>query len=1043
MAVPVGRERVLRERRERRQWKREERMRFGTLNVGTMHGKSREFVEMLGKAKVVLCAVQEVRYVGRGSSVYGSGDERYKFWWSGGERGESGVGVFVKEEWGGNVIEVVRWSDRMMKVKMVMGGRKIHFFSVYAPQQGRPAEEKEQFMENLEDRILEVREEEAVMVLGDMNAHVGSENRGYEDVSGKYGWGERNQEGEKVLQMCQRQGMKIWNTMFKKRKEHLVTYVSGNVPRVVETQIDYIMMRGRNVEPFDCRVRNVGACATQHRLVCADTIVKDLKKPSKKRGERRIKVWKLKDPEKKREFQEKLNLRLAEIEGDWKRYRVVAMEVAEEVCQRTTGHKRKERETWWWCEEVRRAIAEKKKAFNQWQRNRTEEKKEIYREKKRIVKREIAVAKEAAWREWCREINTAEGRLKMFKIADQMKKESRDVVGGKYIKDEDENILVDETEINERWRKYFEDLLNEENPCELEDEAKVEGPVEDVTMEEIERALKKMKKGKAPGPSEMTCDILKEVGERGKEELAKVFRNISEKGEIPEEWNDSFTIPIYKGKGDALSCGKYRGVRLLEHGMKLWEKILEGRLRRITKIDECQFGFQQGKSTTDAIFILRQVQEKYKAKRKELYHVFVDLEKAFDRVPRETIRWALRRQKVPERTVDMVMALYGNTKSRVRTYAGISEEFEIRVGVHQGSALSPLLFVLVLEEATKGGRRGLWEMLYADDLVITAESKEAAVRRFNIWKREMEKRGMRVNMEKTKVMVTGRRPTRRREEGRYPCGVCGRNVRENSVLCTECRKWCHKRCSGLRNVNQAGENYKCPTCRREDRGPVEERVEVEGGELEIVDNFCYLGEMMACEGGVREAVRVRIAAAWTKWREISSLLVNKGIPLKNRAVVYCACVRPVFLYGSETWATTKEIERKLRSSDHRMLRCMAGVRLEDRVTTEELRRRCGVEDIIEQLQRHRLRWFGHVRRREEDHVLRRAEEMRVEGRGVAGGVCKTWRRCVREDMDERGLDERDVVRKEEWERLVRRGRPEVRERGNDREERMRRREERR
>lgn len=120
---------------------------------------------------------------------------------------------------------------------------------------------------------------------------------------------------------------------------------------------------------------------------------------------------------------------------------------------------------------------------------------------------------------------------------------------------------------------------------------------------------------------------------------------------------------------------------------------------------------------------------------------------------------------------------------------------------------------------------------------------------------------------------------------------------------------------------------------------------------------------------------------------------------------------------------------------------MAGVRLEDRVTTEELRRRCGVEDIIEQLQRHRLRWFGHVRRREEDHVLRRAEEMRVEGRGVAGGVCKTWRTCVREDMDERGLDERDVVRKEEWERLVRRGRPEERERVNNREERMRRREE--
>ena len=67
--------------------------------------------------------------------------------------------------------------------------------------------------------------------------------------------------------------------------------------------------------------------------------------------------------------------------------------------------------------------------------------------------------------------------------------------------------------------------------------------------------------------------------------------------------------------------------------MKLWEKILEERLREIVKIDECQFGFQEGKSTIDAIFILQQVQEKHIEKKKELFHVFADLEKAFDKVP--------------------------------------------------------------------------------------------------------------------------------------------------------------------------------------------------------------------------------------------------------------------------------------------------------------------------------------------------------------------------------------------------------------------------
>ncbi len=152
-------------------------------------------------------------------------------------------------------------------------------------------------------------------------------------------------------------------------------------------------------------------------------------------------------------------------------------------------------------------------------------------------------------------------------------------------------------------------------------------------------------------------------------------------------------------------------------------------------------------------------------------------------------------------------------------------------------------------------------------------------------------------------------------------------------------------------------------------------MEEDGGDFEIVDHFCYL-EMMTCESGAGETVSVRIAAAWKKWREISSLLVNKTIPLRNRAGIYCACVRLVMLYGAETWATTKAVE-KISSSDQRMLRHMAHVQWEDRVSTKEVS--CGVKDIIEVLRRSRLRLYGHVKRREDDYVLRRASDMEVEG----------------------------------------------------------------
>ena len=117
-----------------------------------------------------------------------------------------------------------------------------------------------------------------------------------------------------------------------------------------------------------------------------------------------------------------------------------------------------------------------------------------------------------------------------------------------------------------------------------------------------------------------------------------------------------------------------------------------------------QFGFAKGKSTTDAIHIARQLQEKFMQKKKKLFHIFVDLEKAFDKVPRQAIEWALRRQLVPEWLVRAVMGLYHHSSSQVRFAGAMSGSFPID-GVYQGSALSPLLLKLVMEESTKHCRR--------------------------------------------------------------------------------------------------------------------------------------------------------------------------------------------------------------------------------------------------------------------------------------------------------------------------------------------------
>ena len=97
---------------------------------------------------------------------------------------------------------------------------------------------------------------------------------------------------------------------------------------------------------------------------------------------------------------------------------------------------------------------------------------------------------------------------------------------------------------------------------------------------------------------------------------------------------------------------------------------------------------------------------------------------------------------------------------------------------------------------------------------------------------------------------------------------------------------------------------------------------MEGGVVGEVKQFCYLGDVLECGGGSERAIKARVGAAWGKWKEIASLLVNRSIPLHHRGRVYEACIRSVMLYGGETWALTARLESILLSCDRRMLRYM-------------------------------------------------------------------------------------------------------------------------
>ena len=245
------------------------------------------------------------------------------------------------------------------------------------------------------------------------------------------------------------------------------------------------------------------------------------------------------------------------------------------------------------------------------------------------------------------------------------------------------------------------------------------------------------------------------------------------------------------------------GVKLLEDAVKIVEKVL----RKIVAIDDMQFGFKSGKGTIDAVFILRRIQEEYLAKQKKLYMCLVDLERAFDRVPRKVVEWAMIKKGISEALATAVMSLHKGAKTKVKVGTHLSEELKVNVHqhvqiyicdkctnihvyytiykcickVHHGSVLSPLLFAIVIDFATNEIIEGtLQEILNVDDLVLIAETTVELYagtvrwnctvelyggtvrwnctvelhRQFYIWKSAHDSKGLKVNLVKTRVMVS-------------------------------------------------------------------------------------------------------------------------------------------------------------------------------------------------------------------------------------------------------------------------------------------------
>ena len=212
-------------------------------------------------------------------------------------------------------------------------------------------------------------------------------------------------------------------------------------------------------------------------------------------------------------------------------------------------------------------------------------------------------------------------------------------------------------------------------------------------------------------------------------------------------------------------------------------------------------------------------------------------------------------------------------------------------------------------DGTGHQRAAPWCMLFADDIVRCSTRRDHVERKLEEWRTAMEERGLKISRRKTE----------------YRC-----------------------------NEHQDAE------------------IQLQGEPLKRVKTFTYLGSTLAEDGELDAEVTHRVQSGWKNWKRVSGVLCDRRMNMKVKGKVYRTVVRPALMYGAETWALKKAQEKKLEVAEMRMLRWMCGVTKLDKIRNERIRGTTKVGEITKKVQERGLKWYGHVMRREEHYVGRRA-----------------------------------------------------------------------
>lgn len=698
-----------------------------------------------------------------------------------GEKKGGGVGIIMKKKTG-RKLEVRSPGEKqsnlgyskgdMMTVRITEGKDEWWITVLYVGVEGR---ENHQENRKMYEAVVDIKEEvgdKKWIIMGDLNGHIGLNN---ERV---------NTNGRLILEFVEKAGVKIKNWEL----ENPITWRDKRT----ESAIDYIIIN-KEMEREGCRIwKNEEIDISDHTMI---GITCKKNESLRKR--------------KKEEWREKWNT----MEANWERYtEQVEGKMSENVerrrrsineweadikhimrkkAEKVIGKKKikigNRRPKGWWDKEVEEAIASRKRENrNQrrwkgkitkegeqhrlewekaWEKYQTEKKKAKIIVSKKIGKWEAEQAEKL--NNLPRGEREREGwkRLKRNLSDREMVQEIKIRIGDK--------VITKEEEIRVEIEKFWKNVIWKEEEVENKRESTVifsdKKEMKKVQIEEkdVEKALKRIKNGKAGGTDEIIGELVKYSGQGGIRALTSLFNTIMEEGEVPEEWRMSKVTLIHKGGGKSKEdIGNYRPISVMNilakvMGMVLNEKIVTWAEQEGVWGEE-QNGFRRGRGGIDNLYILKEVIERSAKLGKKLYLTFLDLERAYDTVNRGKLMTLLKHIGVEERVIEVLKSMYENNRVQF-TLGNISTKWiENNTGVRQGCVISPTLFNIYLEEliwrirkadiGVRIGEKKLGCLAYADDVVLMAEKKEDMEQMLTISRKYGVEWYLRYSENKCKVM---------------------------------------------------------------------------------------------------------------------------------------------------------------------------------------------------------------------------------------------------------------------------------------------------